>query len=113
MVLIVFVLVNQKTCALLQSLLNALLNDSIVTDIVILTVRGVLVLADFLRLSSHIVSFCLVTGCFVCKISKEKVLILQKAKLARHLVLKTVGRGSLVMTWIAIQRLLVSDSVAV
>jgi hypothetical protein len=113
LVLIVFVLVHQKTCALLQSFLYALLNDSIVTDIVILTVWGVLVLADFLGLSSHIVSFCLVTGCFVCKISKEKVLILQKAKLARHLVLKTVGGGSLVMAWIATQRLLVSDSVAV
>ena len=76
MVLIVFVLVHQKTCTLLQSFLYALLNDSIVTDIVSLTVWGALVLADFHRLSTHIVSFCLVPGCFVCKISKEKVLIL-------------------------------------
>jgi len=113
LVLIVFVLVHQKTCALLQSFLNALLNDSIATDIVILTVWGVLVLADFLRLSSHIVSFCLVTGCYVCKISKEKVLILQKAELARHLVLYTVGRGSLATAWIATQRPLVPDLVAV
>ena len=113
MVLIVFVLVHQKTCTLLQSFLYALLNDSIVTDIVSLTVWGALVLADFHRLSTHIVSFCLVPGCFVCKISKEKVFILQKAKFARHFVLKTVGGGSLVMAWIATQRLLVPDSVAV
>lgn len=111
MVLVVLVLVNQETGALLQRFFHTLLNDGVMTDFVHLSIRSVFVITDFIRLTSHIVSFSLVACSPVSKIGEEEVFVLQEAKLTRYLVLKAVGRRGLVLAWISTQRLLVSNSV--
>ncbi len=64
-----------------------MLNDGVVANFIHMTVRGVFVLADLIRLATHVVGFGFVASSLVSEIGEEEVLVLQKSKLTGYLVL--------------------------